>query len=256
MLQFNPHKLYSVARALEEICSGLQFVKANEKDKGRLESLLSDLTQKLIEIGSALCSSGFPLSGKLVENLSSKKSLTAQEMTNLVRELSSRIQDEVSFGIFLKIPSDLEKYYDPKGVLFGQEVADRFNSAIDDVDEAGKCLALGRGTACVFHLMRIMEAGLKSVAKALGIPYAPSWESYLKQINDRIEQKYKKKGVQWKKDEPFFRDVAAHLQAVKVAWRNPTMHIERSYNAEQAEEVFNATKGFMRHIATRLQEGK
>ena len=46
---------------------------------------------------------------------------------------------------------------------------------------------------CVFHLMRVMEAGLKATAGSLGIPYAPSWESYLKQIGGKLEIEWKKK---------------------------------------------------------------
>jgi hypothetical protein len=47
--------------------------------------------------------------------------------------------------------------------------------------------------------------------------------------------------------------VLAHLHAVKVAWRNPTMHIVNQYTPEQAEEVFNAVRGFMRHLASKLE---
>ena len=49
--------------------------------------------------------------------------------------------------------------------------------------------------------MRVMEAGLKALAKLLDIPYAPSWESYLKQINDKIAAKHKDKTPEWKADE-------------------------------------------------------
>jgi len=65
---------------------------------------------------------------------------------------------------------------------------------------------------------------------------------------------WRQRGVRWKRDEPFLREVLGHLQAVKVAWRNPTMHIVNVYTLEQAEEIFNAVRGFMRHLATRLSE--
>src|SRR5258708_7512857 len=67
--------------------------------------------------------------------------------------------------------------------FWGVDVLDKFPSAILDMEEAGKCLAFDRNTACVFHCMRVMEVGLKTLASALGIPYAPSWESYLTQIS-------------------------------------------------------------------------
>ena len=58
-------------------------------------------------------------------------------------------------------------YYETRP-LFGPDVFNNFSSANDDIDEAGKCLALGRGTACVMHLMRVLEVGLAALASALG----------------------------------------------------------------------------------------
>jgi hypothetical protein len=62
---------------------------------------------------------------------------------------------------------------------FGNAVWNAFPSAIDDSIEAGKCIALERYTAAVFHLMRVLEAGLKALAKALGAPRtgASAWET-------------------------------------------------------------------------------
>jgi hypothetical protein len=115
-------------------------------------------------------------------------------------------------------------------------------------------LALGQGTACVMHLMRVMEAGLKALGMALKIPYAPSWESYLAQIQTRIGSKHKIKRVKWKRDESFFRDLSGDLISVKQAWRNPSMHIDRRYSKEEAEEIFKTVKTFMRKLAARMNE--
>ncbi len=178
---------------------------------------------------------------------------TNPDIYRAFHELNARFEDELGRQLCFIVPREKAKLYtDPQ--LFGTTVADHFPSATLDVEEAGKCLALQRGTASVFHLMRVMEAGLKAVASALGIPYAPSWESYLKQIQTQLELEWKKKPRKWRTEEPFFRDVHANLFAVKLAWRNPTMHIVNSYTPDMAEEVFNAVRGFMRHIATKLSD--
>jgi hypothetical protein len=39
----------------------------------------------------------------------------------------------------------------------------------EDADEAGKCFAVGRYTACVFHLMRIMERCVQKMGRDLGV---------------------------------------------------------------------------------------
>jgi len=44
------------------------------------------------------------------------------------------------------------------------------------------------------------------------------------------------------------------LDSVRVAWRNPTMHIENSYSPERAEEILVATRSLMRHLATKVSE--
>lgn len=92
--------------------------------------------------------------------------------------LKKRIDDELKNREFFAFDANHTDYFDRKN-LFGEEVATAFPLAIVNVEEAGKCLALDRATACVFHLMRVMESGLRATAKPLHIPYAPSWESYL-----------------------------------------------------------------------------
>jgi hypothetical protein len=160
---------------------------------------------------------------------------------NLDREISSRI--------FYYIPQERSVYCDPTEPLFGLQVYERFKKAITDIEEAGKCLSFGRGTACVYHLMRVMELGLKSLGKGLDIQYAPSWESYLKQIESNITTKHPQKKRSWKKMEAFYRDAAGDLQMVKISWRNPTMHIVRSYTPEEAEDVFRSVRTFMQRLS-------
>jgi hypothetical protein len=149
---------------------------------------------------------------------------------------------------FVAIPREHVRYYSAEP-LFGPKVFEQFPRVIYDIGEAGKCLALGRGTACVFHLMRIMEEGLKILARGLGIPYAPSWESYLTQIKTKIEEKHKNKTPKWKRTEPFYKEVLGDLQMVKIAWRNPTMHIVRKYTPEEAEGILGAVGTMMQKLA-------
>ena len=181
-------------------------------------------------------------------SLSINGSTSCSAVAAMLEDVRQRIADELGTRQFYYVNSRFAPYYEQP--LAGWDgVTDKFPAAIPDIEDAGKCLALGRGTACVFHLMRVMEVGLMALARRLGIPYAPSWESYLTQINNKIAEKRKKKGVRWKRDEPVFRDISGDLQTVKVAWRNPTMHVRRRYEADEAEEVFRAVRGFMRRLA-------
>lgn len=107
-----------------------------------------------------------------------------------IEQLGSVIQSELEDRVFMHIPSDQAKYFN-RGAAFGEAVNSRFPSTSFDISEAGNCIASGRHTACVFHLMRVLEVGLKAFAFRWGIPYAPSWESYLKQSNKLLAMDWK-----------------------------------------------------------------
>ena len=102
--------------------------------------------------------------------------------------------------------------------------------------------------------MRVMEAGLKGIAAELGVSYAPSWESYISQLSNILDGKaYKKLTEDQRAKRPFYNDVLRDLSAVKMAWRNPTMHIVKSYETAQAKSVYGAVESFMRHLADELE---
>jgi hypothetical protein len=109
------------------------------------------------------------------------------------------------------------------------------------------------------HLMRVIEVAVKAVGNALGIIASiktaqPSWEKVLKAVGDEMERRHQAKDPAWPSLKPFYEDVYADLRAVKTAWRNPSMHVDKTYDEERAEDIYNAVKGFMRHLATHLDE--
>ncbi len=172
-------------------------------------------------------------------------------------DAAKRLRDELSNAKVFAVSPEMVKYFAP--LLFGEAVKVNFDSASRDIEDAGKCLALGQGTACVFHLMRVMETGLRALGKSLNDPTLdprrnPSWEAILKKCDDELLKPLKDRSAQWKADEPFYSKSTANLRAVKNAWRNPTMHVEINYEPDEAEDVFNAVRGFMRQLATKLQD--
>lgn len=155
------------------------------------------------------------------------------------------------------------KFFDTDSKPFGSEVHDKFqSSAGDEIIEAGKCLAFQRGTACVFHLMRTLDIALDSIRQCLQLPkplkdQQKNWGTVLGNIKKEIDdRKNPQHARQWQlvTDEQLFVDVHASLVAIKDAWRNKTMHVEKSYTPEQAEQIWVLTKGFMQRVASRLDE--
>jgi hypothetical protein len=112
--------------------------------------------------------------------------------------------------------------------------------------EAGNCYATGRGTACVFHLMRIMEVGVQELGKSLGVATVNQkvWQNILDEVNKAI------KGLDPKNPKTIeLCQASANLYSVKLAWRNEVMHPKDIYTLEEAENLIRQVKIFMSHLA-------
>ena len=80
----------------------------------------------------------------------------------------------------------------------------------------------------------------------------PTWDAMFKKCDAELLKSLKDRVREWRQDDAFFSSAIASLHAVKNAWRNPTMHVERRYDMSEATDVLNAVGGFMRHLATKL----
>ena len=259
MLKVNAKAFYKAALHIQRALSSLEaqagrpgYSPYGSPNADFQESLAKDFSKR---IRKPLAELGVPVTLVALDNLIkwlSAKKVTHGTLLETMKQIEGRFGDELSLIKLLALTEPTARYFASSEPLFGQDVFDKFGDATDDIEGAGNCLALGQGTACVLHLMRVMEVGLKALAKLLAIPYAPSWESYIAQITTRIGAKHKTKGVKWKRDEPFFRDLNGDLIAIKQSWRNPTMHVGRKYQPDEAEEIFRAVKRFMNRLVERI----
>jgi hypothetical protein len=83
------------------------------------------------------------------------------ESGKAIGELYRRLIDELNTTKFYLVESGKVEHYETIP-LFGIKVFDNLSDANYDIEEAGKCFALGRNTACVMHLMRALEVALKA----------------------------------------------------------------------------------------------
>lgn len=180
-----------------------------------------------------------------------------------VAHLVTRFADDFFTRVVLVIPPSKGSFFDPATPIFGADVASKFSSDAGwEIEEAGKCLALGRDTACVFHLMRTMEVALESLRVCLGLPQPlkpqdKNWGAILQNYkNELVSRENPQSQRRWnsERDKDFFVEIYGSLDAVKEAWRNKTMHVEKTYTTEQAEQVLAVVKGFMQKVASRLDE--
>lgn len=166
-----------------------------------------------------------------------------------IMEVQVRLSDELEARmLFLLNPEEARYFTDSQ---FTPKVAQRFPGAVFDMDEAGKCYATERPTACVFHLMRVTEFGLHAIGKLIGIEeQRPNWEPIIKKIDAELKADYKDR--QFKGSADLLANISTHLHAVKVAWRNRAMHVETKHTTEEAREIYGATRGLMRYLAETL----
>jgi hypothetical protein len=175
------------------------------------------------------------------------------DLTEFISDIHQRIVDELEDLELWQVASEHMKYL----VADPLKLDGKFTVIYRDAEEAGKCLAYDRGTACVFHLMRIMECGLRSLGRSLNDSTLdpktnPSWEKILGRCDREMQKPLSERSDEWKQDESFYSGATANLRAVKDAWRNPTLHVERDYAPEDAQDVWNAVGAFMRHLAKKL----
>jgi hypothetical protein len=226
------------------------------------------LLNQIRELQSSLLVLGTKVTSRAVDRLlntladigmgSSHTTCTYAEFARRYTEIDSRLKDELTDVTAFVLQSDKARFYDPPEPLFGTEFVTKFASGgTYEVDEAAKCMALGRDTAAVFHFMRCMEIGIRSVAKSLGIPDPigadRNWAAMLKNIKAAMDAR--RNLSSWKTgDREIFESAYASLDAVRSAWRNTTMHVENKYTPEEAEHIFVAVRGFMKTLASRMDE--
>lgn len=121
-----------------------------------------------------------------------------------------------------------------------------------EVEEAAKCLALGRYTASVFHGMRMLELGIRALAKRLSIPdptkpAEKNWAFILRAVKEKIDEQYPKPMPG--SEGALFDELYANLESVRNPWRNATMHVETIYAPHEAIHILRCSAFFMTKLA-------
>jgi hypothetical protein len=245
MEQFSAGEFYDFGSRLG---SARRYSESSEEKTISVEAWKKTAGYKTLKKVKAGCLSiGLPLSAMSVDRLLKNKGhvLSSKHLGRAITEIENTIQNEMSIVHFFYMPSEQADFYD-KEELFGKKVNARFPKIQFDMIEAGNCFAMGRGTACVFHLMRIMETGVQEFGTALGVALTSqkNWHNILGEINKAIDLLPKSP----KKVE--MSQVSANLYSVKLAWRNEVMHPKDTYTLEEAKNLIGQVKLFMGQLAT------
>jgi hypothetical protein len=154
--------------------------------------------------------------------------MPSDEVQSRIRELKDVIYSEMEDLFFLHVPPNFAILYN-QPLAKWEKTCSSFQSAAFDIEEGSKSLALRRNTACVFHMMRVIGAGLNALGKSLNEPsldasYNLTWDNVLSRCVKELAEKFSGKSPVWQADKEFYAKATATLLAVKDAWRNPSAH--------------------------------
>ena len=161
--------------------------------------------------------------------------------------------DQDTRGLIISI-SEPDKAKYATGVFVLADVTRSFPTSARELAEAGSCLAYERNTACVFHALRSLEMPLKVIAKSVRIKLADdakgkNWYHLLTQIEAALNQLPKVR-----KDE--VQHTLSYLSNVRGPLRNATMHLDKSYNADEAKDILDTICIFFKYIPKHLGESR
>jgi hypothetical protein len=139
---------------------------------------------------------------------------------------------------------------------------EKFKTARRDIAAAVDCYASGQNTACVFHLMRIAEYGLRALArerrvrlpKQRPIEWA-TWEAILQQLDKEVKKVANRKpGPARTKALEFYQGALGEFGAFKDVYRNEVMHAREFYDEHRALSVLLHVREFMERLSSRIGE--
>ena len=278
MEEFSASEFYELSTLLESVARTTVMVVKLAKTKGsslsgldniRLTELNSQepvpMVSRLTSMERACNKIGLRDSAEVIVETkafltSSGGNIPISEIGPRIAEIQRAIQREMKRHLFLHIPVERAEYYHSWGMtkrkardeeipLFGDIVNNKFPSTVYDIAEAGNSFAAGRFTACVFHLMRVVERAVQDTATKLGLPITAvcdkEWQLIINGIRGQLNALYPKhKDSEREK----FEAILGHLETIKIAWRNPTMHPKITYTEEEAKTLLKAVEVFMKEL--------
>jgi len=234
--------------------------RVEEASDGKTELTDGDKRQVndlLDKVGKSFPSKDFPYVFTVIMRVHAfaNSGCSFQELYMRVVALRETMEDELRGRKLVLVPGLKAEYCD-KEDLFGARVFSAFPSAFRDIKEAGNCYAVDLNTACVFHVMRVLEKGLVALTVPLGIVCtSQNWDRILEKIEAAIapiEKLPSKDPIL--ADLQFYREAAKQFSYFKTAWRNHVMHSSVSYDQQEALKIMNHVRDFMQHLTLRPSE--
>jgi hypothetical protein len=205
------------------------------------------------------------------EEASKGRGMEWSRVAAAIAELKKRVEEELEEALFFHIGADRVRLCfnrkRDKGItelivktpeeVFGVAAIASFPSTTFDIGEAYRSFLFDRGTACVVHLMSILEIGLRVFADRFSIPSGrANWQTIIEGIEKAVRNMANDPNrlPDWKDQQEFFSQAATQFMFFKEAWRNHVSHAREKYTEEEAAAILTAVRAFMQKLAPRLHE--
>lgn len=191
--------------------------------------------------------------------------LSYQELDFELRVLRESLQSDLSSKVTYIVEETREPYINRNFLLemWGKS-GFYFPSITKDAPAAMRAYVCDLNTACVFHLMRITEIGLRALARRMRVHLPRNRQLEWGQWNDIIMAMTKKtdlianRKASNSRDEllEFYRGAIGEFQGYKDAYRNYVMHMrEKSYyDPNEARSLLERVSHFMDRLSDKIDE--
>lgn len=218
-----------------------------------MHTTLTDLDAATSFVGAEIAAKA---ASRMVARLADQANkVTVGEVRDCIADVQSRLRDEFDLVQMIVLNRGQKSLCEPANKLVdGWDITGIFPEAARELEEGCKCVALQRPTAAVFHAMRMMEVGMRKFSELLNLPDPATvndrnWGNMLKAIKDEIDRKYPPKERLPGTDGVPLEQLYVSLDAVKNAWRNPTMHVTTFYQDGEAIHILRCCAYFMETLA-------
>lgn len=188
-----------------------------------------------------------------------QENITFRQLSESLSELRNRIRDQLKRIQFFYVPQERVKYY-AEPMKGWEKIIEKWGETTSDIEEASKCLALGRYAATIYHSLQIVEIGLVALGGLIGVSDPKSgWAAVTSALKKIVEKPYPQRTDFEKQHSAFLEQVQGTAEALKNAWRNKISHaqgrlflLSSDFSAEVAEEILVTSRSFMRRLAAEM----
>jgi hypothetical protein len=182
-----------------------------------------------------------------------------------ILDLLERLRDDIKIGaareFFFHYPRELALMLNNIDRDW-ESILSAFPSSRQEIETGVDCYAMGDYSGTVFHMVRIAELGLRTIARERSVKSVGkrkpiewgTWNDVLQAIEGQLKI-VRQATPGPKKDAALnFYDTALSDLRTLQGYRDPTMHFREKYDKGQAYSAMFRTKSLMETLATKLSE--